>query len=329
MALYLSYEDTTKLDIDMEELIGVFEDAHRRMGLGSAVYQSRVRLVYPPLSGDGAGRRWEQNMRILPAILPGIGAGLRIGATRGRVLGRGGYLIVLFDFDTMQLKAIISDFLIHGIRSAVPDGVAAKYLSRPESNTLGVIGSGRIARWATRAVCAVRPIKKIKVHSPNPAHRQDFCRSLERNLAAEIKDGDTAELVVRDSDIIILATAAKESVLRGEWLAPGSTVVSNTPEELDTVTVKRSRLVVAFKEEVLHHIPPYQAVVELISNGELHEEDLSLEMSDVILGRKVGRSSQDEIIAYLNSGCGLYDVAMGAYVYNKALEKGLGTSLPE
>ena len=329
MAVYISYEDTTKLDINMEELIDVFEDAHKRIGLGSAAYQSRVRLVYPPLSGDGAGRRWEQNMRILPAILPGIGAGLRIGATRGREGRRGGYLIVLFDFETMELKAIISDFLIHGIRSAVPDGVAAKYLSREESHVLGVIGSGRIARWVARAVCAVRRIKKIKVYSPNPAHRQDFCRSLEGNLAVEINDSDKAELVIRDSDIVVLATAAKEAVLLGEWLAPGSTVISNTPEELDTGTIGRSTLIVAFKEEVIRHVPPYQAVVDLLSNGELSDGDLSVEISDVILGRKTGRSSQDEIVAYLNSGCGLYDVAIAAYVYNKSREKGLGTSLPE
>jgi ornithine cyclodeaminase/alanine dehydrogenase-like protein (mu-crystallin family) len=267
-------------------------------------------------------------MRILPAIIPGIGAGMRIGATKGRALGRGGYLIVLFDFNTMELKAIISDFLIHGIRSAVPDGVAAKYLSRPAAHVLGVIGSGRIARWGARAVCAVRPIKKIKVYSPNADHRQDFCRALQGQLETEIQDGETAQGVVSESDIVLLATAAGEPVLRGEWLAPGTTVISNTPEELDTITVKRSRIVVAFQEEVLHHLPPYQAVVELLSRGELCEEDLSLEMSDVILGRKPGRSSPDEVIAYLNSGCGLYDVAIGAYVYEKALAKGLGTPLP-
>ncbi|HWP60619.1 MAG TPA: ornithine cyclodeaminase family protein [Candidatus Acidoferrales bacterium] len=328
MALYISYDDTTKLDVDMHELIAVFEDAYRRAGSGGAVYRSRVRLVYPPLSDDGTGRHWQQNMRILPAILPGIGAGLRIGATKGRELGRGGYLIVLFDFDTMELKAIISDFLIHGIRSAVPDGVAAKYLAREDSSVLGVIGSGRIARWAARAVCAVRRIKKVKVYSPNAAHRRDFCRSLESVLGLDIEDPGSAELVVRKSDVVVLATAAREAVLRGEWLEPGSTVISNTPEELDTVSIKRAKLIVAFKDEVLHHLPPYPAVAELLARGELGEEDLSLEISDVILGRKAGRTSPDEIVTFLNSGCGLYDVAIGAYVFKKAQQKTLGTPLP-
>lgn len=328
MAIYLSYEETAKLDINMAELVGVFEEVYKLLGSGKAVYQPRIRLVYPPILDQGSGRPWKQNMRILPAILPGIGAGLRVGATKGREVARGGYLILLFDFETMELKAIISDFLIHGIRSAVPNGVAAKHLSRKSSSTLGVIGSGRIARWATEAVFAVRPIKYIKVYSPNPDHRRDFCRYMERKLGIEVKEFEGAESVVRDSDIVAAATTAKGPVLNGDWLSLGSTVISNTPEELDCVTVKRAKIVVAIKDEVRHHVPPWQAIADLLSSGELSEADLSLEITDIILGRKVGRTSEEEIISFLNPGCGIYDVAIASYVYRLAQKQGLGTFLP-
>ncbi len=328
MALYLSYEDTKKLNIDMADLIGVFEEAYKMIGSESGVYQSRIRLVYPPISDQGSGRPWIQNMRILPAILPGMGAGLRIGATKARELARGGYLLILFDFETMELKAIISDFLIHGVRSAVPDGVAAKHLSLKTSSTLGVIGSGRIARWATQAVCAVRPIRRIKVYSPNPDHRRDYVRSIKQQLQAEVLDFESPAPVVKDSDIVVTATTARGPVMKGEWLAPGSTVISNTPEELDRVTAKKAKIVVGLKDEVKMHVPPWQAVADLISCGELSEADLSIEMADVLLGRKLGRASEDEIIAFLNPGCGIYDVAIASYVYRRAQEQGLGISLP-
>ncbi len=328
MALYLSYEDTSKLDINMAEVIGVFEEAYKLVGSGSGVYQSRVRLVYPPVSDQGSGRPWKQNLRILPAILPGVGAGLRIGATKGREVSRGGYLIVLFDFETMELKAIISDFLIHGIRSAVPDGVAAKYLSRKASSMLGVIGSGRIARWATQAVCAVRPIKHIKVYSPNPGHRRDYVRSMRQQLQLKIVDCESPEPVVKDSDIVVTATTARRPVLNGEWLSPGSTIISNTPEELDSVTLRRAKIVLAMKDEVLLHVPPWQAVADLLSSGELSEADVSVEMADVLLGRKPGRTSEEKIIAFLNPGCGIYDVAIASYIFKQAQKIGLGTPLP-
>jgi ornithine cyclodeaminase/alanine dehydrogenase-like protein (mu-crystallin family) len=87
--------------------------------------------------------------------------------------------------------------------------------------------------------------------------------------------------------------------------------------------------VVAIKDEVQRHVPPWQAVADLISLGELSEADVSIEMADVLLGRRPGRTSEDEIIALLNPGCGIYDVAIASYVYRRAQEKGLGTPLPQ
>lgn len=127
---------------------------------------------------------------------------------------------------------------------------------------------------------------------------------------------------------MVAATTAKGPVLKGEWISPGSTIISNTPEELDTATVRRAKIVVAIKEEVRLHVSPWQAVADLLSSGELTETDLSIEMADVLLGRKQGRVFEDEIVAFLNPGCGIYDVAVASYVYRRAQEQGLGTLLP-
>ena len=56
--------------------------------------------------------------------------------------------------------------------------------------------------------------------------------------------------------------------------------------------------------------------------------DKSVEIVDIMLNRKPGRTSEDEIIAYLNSGCGIYDVAVASYVFKRPREQGLGTLLP-
>jgi ornithine cyclodeaminase/alanine dehydrogenase-like protein (mu-crystallin family) len=93
------------------------------------------------------------------------------------------------------------------------------------------------------------------------------------------------------------------------------------------VTLRRARIVSAIAKEVRTHVPPYQALVDLLASGELSEEALAIEMADILLGRTPGRNSEDEIIAFLNSGCGIYDVAMAAYVYDRARQEGLGTWL--
>ncbi len=330
MALIVSYEDTLKLKLDMNELIELFEEAHRLLAQNKGTYGKRLRVVFPTISGQGSGRPWTHDMRILPAILPGMGSGLRVGTTRkgdkpGQ--GTGGYLLILFDGETMEWKAIISDPLIHGVRSAVPDGMAAKHLALETSKILGVIGSGRIAQWATRAVCAARPIQHIKVFSPNPEHRKAYVRLFKQELQIDVVDCEGPEHAVRDSDIVIAATSSPGPVLNGDWLAPGSTFITNTPEEMDTVTAKRAKLIASIREEVRSHVPPYQAIADLIYSGELTEANLSVEMGDVLLGKRPGRSSDDEIIAYMNAGSGIYDVAISSYVYRKAKEQGLGVTL--
>ncbi len=330
MALFVSYEDTLKLKLDMNELIELFEEAHRLLAQNKGTYGKRLRVVFPPVTGLGTGRPWTHDMRILPAILPGIGSGLRVGTTKkgdkpGQ--GTGGCLLIFFDSETMEWKAAISDSLIHGVRSAVPDGMAAKHLSLANSKTLGVIGSGRIAQWATRAVCAVRPIQKIKVYSPNPDHRKSYVSLFTKEMQVDVTDFDSPEPVVRDSDIVTAATSTAVPVLNGDWLKPGSTFITNTPEEMDRTTAKRAKLIASIKEEVNSHVPPYQAVADLMDSGELTEADLSVEMGDIILGIKPGRTSDDEIIAYMNSGSGIYDVAISSYVYKRAMEQGLGVTL--
>ncbi len=330
MALFVSYADTLKLKLDMRELIELFEQAHRLLGENKGTYGRRLRVVFPTVTGLGSGRPWTHDMRILPAILPGIGAGLRVGTTKkgdrpGQ--GTGGFLLIFFDGETMEWKAAISDSLIHGVRSAVPDGMAAKHLALPNSKTLGMIGSGRIAQWATRAICAVRPIEEIKVYSPTPDHRKSYVSLFTKELGVKVTDFDSPEPVVRDSDIVAAATSPKEPVLDGAWLKPGSLFISNTPEEMDLTTARRATLIASIKNEVKSHVPPYQAVQDLMDSGELTEADLSMEMGDIILGRKPGRTSDDEIIAYMNSGSGIYDVAISSYVYRKALDQGLGVDL--
>jgi alanine dehydrogenase len=329
MALYLSHQDTTQLEIDVEKLIQIFEETHTRLASGQGTYHPRIRLVHPPISGNGTGRPWKQNMRILPAMVAGMGAGLRVGGSSSRRVGSGGSLLVLFDFETMALKVIISDFLVHGIRSGVPDGLAAKHLSRKDSTVLGVIGSGRVAHWGTLAVSAVRPINLIKVFSPNRDHRQNFARNMEKELKIRAIDFESPEAVVRDSHIVVTATnTATGPVLKGAWLSPGCTVISNTPEELDPDTFRRAKIVVGMKEEVCAHVPPYPSIQTVLDSGDLTEADLSLEIADVISGILPGRESEKEIISYLNPGCGIYDVAVASYMYQRAQEQKLGTSLP-
>lgn len=326
---YLSLADTERLDIRMTEVVPAIEAAFRRVGQGQSVVAPRVRLLHPPLpeKSMGQGRPWTRDLRIIPGALEGVGYGLRIGGSLRRQAG--GVMLLLFDWETMALKALISDHLIHAVRSTAPDGVLAQYLALDKASTLGLIGSGRLARWAAEAVCAVRPIRRLRVWSPNAAHREEIASYLSSRLGDDIEMGAVhdAEAAAREAEIVVTATKATAPVLKGGWLAPGATVITNTPEELDRDTLRRGKIVTTYRDGVLTHVPPYHSLVELLEEGRLTAKDFSTELGEIVCGKAAGRTTADEIIVCLNPAFGVIDAAIADYVYRRAVIMGVGTEL--
>ena len=324
---YVSHQDTAQLDLRMKDVVPALDDAYRRVAEGTTTYPGRIRLVNPPLrQGAGAGRTWERDMRIIPAIVPGVGAACRLGTT---AVGLGsGFLLAYWDFETMDLRCVISDQLVHGVRSAAPNGSMAEFLAREDAKVLGIIGTGRIARWAAEAVWSQRPIKTVQAYSRDPAHRSEFCSYIADRLGVEALDCASSDEAVAGADVVVMATDAPGSVINGAAISPGCTVITNRPEELDQETVRRSaRIVASSALEAEAHIPPYQAIVELREAGEL-SSDPPDEICDIIAGKKPGRTSDDEIIVCLNPAHGVHDVALARFVYERALEMGIGVDLP-
>src|SRR5581483_11075947 len=241
----------------------------------------------------------------------------------------GGVLLVYWDYETMALRCIISDELVHGVRSAAPDGPFTKYLAKADARVLGVIGTGRIARWAAEAAWSQRPIDTVQVFSRDPAHREEFCAFIGSRLGVKTIDCRSSDEAVHGADVVVMATATRTPVINGEAISPGCTVISNTPEEFDVASIRRaSRIVTTSAEEVMAHVPPMQAVYDLIQSGELPPDGGMVEITDVVAGRDPGRRSDDEIIVCLNAGSGVHDVAAAKYVYERARQLGLGTELP-
>jgi ornithine cyclodeaminase/alanine dehydrogenase-like protein (mu-crystallin family) len=314
----------------MTEVVPAIEEAFRLVGQGRAAVAPRVRLLYPPLpeGSMGEGRIWERDLRATLGAVEGIGYGARLGASRHRSMA-GGVMLLLFDWDTLALKALISDHLVHAVRSTAPDGVFAKYLAVQHAHTLGLIGSGRLARWAAEAVCAVRPIQQIRVWSPTQAHRAECVRYLQARSedGIQVIEVATAEEAIRGAEVVAAATKAAAPVLNGDWLDAGCTIISSTPEELDQGTLRRARIVTTYREGVLTHVPPFRSLEALLQAGELKSDALSVELGDIVAGRANGRRHDQEIIACLNPAYGVLDAVTAECVYQKAVRAGIGIEL--
>ena len=304
------------------EAVTVIEQVLKQQSAGSTFHLKRYTMTHPQYPGH----LWH-NIRILPGMVPDMGAAaVRVysgyhGTNRSEV-------ICLFDWSDMGMVAIISDYHLHAIRTASPYGVAAKYLSRPESSTLGIIGTGRYARGMAQAVCAVRPIKTIKVYSRNPDNVRRFCDTMRDTLEIEILAAPSGREAVRNTDIMITATSGNTIVFEADWLEPGVLFMSLAPGEFDEATALRSRVFLSSSDQVLGDNPPRKPFDTLVASGRFKPENVAAEFCDVVAGKKPGRGSAEEIILYESPGMGLLDAGIGHWVYNRALQQGLGTQLP-
>jgi alanine dehydrogenase len=229
-----------------------------------------------------------------------------------------------------RLKAMIEADLFGQMRTGAASGLATRLMANPDAHTLGVIGTGRQSRTQVIAVCAVRPIKRIRVFARTPEHRQVYARSLEKELGVETLPASSAEACVADANVVITITKSAEPVCRAEWLAPGAHVNaaganSADRREVDAETVLRAGV------KATDHVE--QAKVEagefrdLVAAGKLAWSDIR-ELGEFVTGKAKGRTSPSELTLFKSLGIALEDVAFGELVYQRALTQGVGKPIP-
>ena len=243
--------------------------------------------------------------------------------------------IMLFKNDTGELLAIIHDSYVQRMRVGAANGLAAKYLARSDAATIGLIGSGWQAGAQLMAMCAVRPIRSVKVFSPNAEHCTAFAREITKTLQVEVKPVSSGAEAVAGSDIMAAATSSMVPVLFGDWLRPGVHVSGIKRFEVDDAVFRRSDLtVVHVKEGKGPNYASRNALKDDIPYMKGDPFDIQgmnrmPELAEVISGRHPGRESNDQITFFMNNiGIGIQFAASAFVVYQRALECGIGAEIP-
>ncbi len=314
--LFLSDQDVAAL-ADWDTAVAALADAYARP-LSDA--------MVPPRSmarGDGV---W---LRSLTAVSPAGGhLGCKLIAASMRAQ-RAGYLISLFDQETMALAALIDGNRVTGLRTAATATLAVDLLAPLRPLRVAVIGAGFEARGALDCLRSVRALRSVRVYSPTPASRERFAEGFRAVL--EIEAVDSAEAAVRGADVVLCAARSRDEspVLRGAWLAPGCTVVSlgsTLPEqrELDEDTLARAACVVAdMPDEVLHDTG--DAIAAVRAGVALADKMVSL--AALTAGTVTARRNERDIVVYKSVGSALQDVVIAEMLFSLARERRLGTAL--
>jgi ornithine cyclodeaminase len=139
-----------------------------------------------------------------------------------------GGLVTAFDASTGHPVAIFADeHYLSDIRTAATGALVADLLAPATVTTAGVLGTGAQAYWQARALAHVRPLRHLLIWG----RHQGRAAALAGRLAVSLPDVRisavaAAEDAVRDSDVVITATAATSPLVTAGWLHPGQHVTA-------------------------------------------------------------------------------------------------------
>jgi ornithine cyclodeaminase/alanine dehydrogenase-like protein (mu-crystallin family) len=202
--------------------------------------------------------------------------------------------------------------------------VAAKYLARPDSSTVGIIACGVQGRTNLEALNCLFKIKKVKAYDLYPGIAETYAREMGTSLGLEIEPVPTPREAVKDLDIVVTSGPIFKSptpLIEPRWLKPGGFA---SPVDFDSY----------WKTEALREIDRF-ATDDLVQMRYYRQEgyfkgtpEPYADLGEIVSGRKPGRVSPEERTLSMNLGLALDDMATAIRIYHLARERGIGTQLP-
>lgn len=350
----LSNDDVRSV-LGMTETMTALRTAYAELHSGEATYGPRIDY-YLPTGRPADYYQWgsmvgaSRHFGVVAIRMKSDIASWPAGRTQEKYCVRPGLycgLIMLFEAGTGAPAALIQDGYLQHMRVGGAAGIGTDLLARPGPATIGIVGSGGMARTFLQAFALVRPVDDVRVYSPDAGHRETYAAEMTSALGVPVRAVASAEDAVRGAGIVASATDSMRPTFDPAWLSPGTHVTCVTRRELGDALVKRADRVV----QLGVHTVPYGTPVPMmewkaggiaayvagrpeerarIPSSTAHQTGEYPTVSDVEAGRAPGRVSPDDVTLFVATGTqGLQFAAVGGQVLRLAAERDLGHHIPD
>ena len=237
---------------------------------------------------------------------------------RARGAATVGATVLLLDGKTGHPQALLDGESLTLRRTGAASALASCYLSRPNSRTLLLVGTGHLAPYLVRAHCAVRPIEQVLVWARRSHAAQACAQSLQLDGVAAIAVSDLNSAIAC-ADIISCATTSTVPLILGAQVRLGThvdLVGAFTPQmrESDDLLIQRSRV---FVDTFAGALSEAGDLTQPLSQGVIDRSHVLAQLADLVKAKHSGRGGADEITVFKSVGTALEDLAAARLVLVK------------
>lgn len=320
--LILSKSDVRKL-VDLKSAIRSVEDVFREYGMGRTQMPPKIYIHLKRYSGD---------FRAMPAYVEKLDRCVLKWVNvhpknRDHGLPAVMAVIILSDPATGLPLCVMEGAYPTSLRTGAAAAIAAKYLARKNSSSVGMVGCGAQARLQLGALMELFKIKEVSVWGKERVDADCFisemkCKGVRFTVARTVKE------CVKDKDIIVTTTPSRKPIVKLAWVKKGAHINAigadaQGKEELDVGILKQAKVVVDSWEQASHsgeiNVP--------VSKGLIKKRDIYADIGEIVSGKKSSRTDDAEITVFDSTGLAIQDAAMADLIYKNALKRGLGRSI--
>jgi ornithine cyclodeaminase/alanine dehydrogenase len=303
----------------MQEIIDALNEMFKEKGRG--------KVEMPPK--PGIHTRPDAFIHAMPAYVPSLqAAGIKwvsgYPANQAKGLPYITGLLILNDPETGVPLAVMDCTWITAKRTGAATAIAAKYLARPDSTSVGIVACGVQGRNNLEALACLFKIRKVKAYDLYPEVAQRYAREMSEHFQMDIEPVKALPEAVKGVDIVVTSGPILKNpqpAIEPGWLTPGSFASlvdfdsywqGAALREMDKLATDDHAQMNYYRKEGYFRKTPVAYA----------------DLGEIAAGQKPGRESEKEKTASINLGLALDDMATAIRIYQRAKARGIGTELP-
>lgn len=317
--LYLSRADVEKTALDMPTILRLLEEAFGEKGQG--------KVEMPPK--PGVHTMPDAFIHAMPAYIPSLkSAGIKWVSGYPENYKRGlpyiTGLLILNDVETGIPYAVMDCTWTTAYRTGAASALSARYLARPESETVGILACGVQGRTNLEALACLFPIERVYAYDILPEAQEKYVAEMKAKFGFEVIGVQEPKQAVVESDLVVTSGPILKHptpTIEKDWLRPGafgsavdfdSYWSGAALAQMDRISTDDHAQFQYFKSVGYFQKTP----------------DPYADLGELAAGLKPGRQSEEERTLAINLGLAMDDMAIAPEIYHRAVEKGIGTWLP-